>query len=109
MAEFKDRFYEALVMNRMKCVDLYEALGIPKSTLSNYTSGRMIPKQKRMEQIAMFLNVDVQWLMGYGDEKKSDSDLIMEQEYKLLSEEQKSVVRSLVHTLAVQNIQEKNA
>lgn len=65
-AEMKDRLRIALEMNDKKPIDLVTALGIPKSAISQYLSG----KSKKMDSdrfysICAYLNVSEGWLMGF--------------------------------------------
>ena len=65
-AEMKDRLRIALEMNDKKPIDLVNALGIPKSAISQYLSG----KSKKMDSdrfysICAYLNVSEGWLMGF--------------------------------------------
>ena len=59
------RIRKALSIRNMRQADLCEKAGISKSTLSEYLSGRYLPKQDKTFLIAQALNVDPVWLMGY--------------------------------------------
>ena len=59
------RIQKALSIRNMRQSDLCEKTGISKSTLSEYLSGRYLPKQDKTFLIAKALNVDSVWLMGY--------------------------------------------
>ena len=59
------RIRKALSIRNMRQADLCEKAGISKSTLSEYLSGRYLPKQDKTFLIAKALNVDPVWLMGY--------------------------------------------
>ena len=59
------RIKKALSIRNMRQADLCEKAGISKSTLSEYLSGRYLPKQDKTFLIAQALNVDPVWLMGY--------------------------------------------
>ena len=45
--------------------ELCEITGIPKSAMSQYVSGKFVPKQTRIYLLAKALNVNEAWLMGY--------------------------------------------
>lgn len=77
MAAFKDRLNEALSMRNMTAAELSRLSGIDEGTLSNYKKGKYEPKQRKLESIAIALNVSIAWLMG--------ADVPMEKEYKLVS------------------------
>lgn len=65
MEPFHKRLQMAMEIARMSQAELCEKTKIPKSAMSQYVSGSFQPKQKRMHLIAMALNVDEAWLMGY--------------------------------------------
>ena len=63
--EFRDRLREAMEMRGFRAVDLVEATGIPKGTISYYLSGKTEPKADRLYTIAQALNINEAWLLGY--------------------------------------------
>lgn len=65
MAKFADRLELALMQNEMRARDLCEALGISEGLMSNYRSGRFVPRRDRVNRIAEVLNVKPEWLLGY--------------------------------------------
>lgn len=78
-AELKDRLSEAMKVRNIKPIELSEQVGIPKSMVSYYLSGKVKPKADRVHDIAKFLGVDEAWLMGYDvpqerplEQKKND-------------------------------------
>lgn len=65
MATIAQRINEALIVRNMKQADLVRTTGIGKSSISTYLSGEYEPKQKNIYKIALALNVNEAWLMGY--------------------------------------------
>lgn len=63
--KFKDRLQQALLTANLKAIDLSISAKIPKSSISQYLSGYVVPKSDRMYKIAKILNVNPVWLMGY--------------------------------------------
>ena len=62
----KNRLYEAMAIRGKKAVDLTRDLGIPKSAVSQYLSGKsQNMDSKRLYAIAQYLDVDEPWLLGY--------------------------------------------
>ena len=59
------RIKEALLKRGMKQQDLVRLTGIGKSGISQYISGKFVPKQKAAHLIAKALNVSEAWLMGF--------------------------------------------
>ena len=62
----KDRLNEALILRGKKAVDLTKDLGIPKSAISQYLSGKSQKMDAdRLQKIASYLNVSEAWLAGF--------------------------------------------
>ena len=61
----KDRLNEALILREKKAVDLTKDLGIPKSAISQYLSGKSEPSQNKLVVLGMALGVQESWLMGF--------------------------------------------
>lgn len=65
-AELKDRLRDALNLREKKAVDLVKDLGIPKSAVSQYLSGKSQKMDSdRLYSICQYLNVSEPWLLGY--------------------------------------------
>ena len=71
------RIAEALKIKGMKQSELCKLAKVPKSSLSLYLSGAYEPKQDRVYDMALALNVSEAWLMGY--------DVPMERQVKKVS------------------------
>ena len=66
IAELKTRLQAAMDMNNKKSVDLVNDLGIPKSAMSQYLSGKSKDMDsRRLYKICSYLNVSEGWMMGY--------------------------------------------
>ncbi len=59
------RIADALEIRGMKQYELCKLANVPKSSLSLYLKGAYEPKQDRVYDMAMALNVSEAWLMGY--------------------------------------------
>ena len=59
------RLRKALDIRNMKQIDLSIKTGIGKSAISQYLSGKVIPKQDKLYLIAKAINVQESWLMGH--------------------------------------------
>lgn len=101
---FKYRLAEAMEKRELKATDLVKKTGIPKSTLSNYLTGRMEPKHDRLHDLAVALNVQEAWLMGYdvsmerpttGDEYAAETIKMLRQ----LTPEQQEIVTKLLEQM----------
>ena len=61
---FKERLVEALWIRHKKPIDLSKGTGIAEASISQYRSGRVVPKEKKIAAISSFLNVNPAWLLG---------------------------------------------
>ena len=59
------RLSYALQLRHIKQIDLCKMLEIPKGAMSLYLSGKYEPRQSRLNELAIALNVSEAWLMGY--------------------------------------------
>lgn len=69
-----ERLQEAMELRNMKQIDLINATGIKKSALSQYVSGKILPRQNNIYKLALALNVNEAWLMGYDVDIKRNSE-----------------------------------
>lgn len=69
---FANRMRTAMELSGAKQVDIINATGIGKSTISQYLSGKYEPKSDGIYKIARALNVNEAWLMGYDVDMKRD-------------------------------------
>lgn len=65
MKSISERIIEGMAVRNMKQVDIIEATGINKGSLSSYISGKYEPKQTNIFKIAKALDVNEAWLMGH--------------------------------------------
>lgn len=65
MEKFASRLKKALDLRDMKQSELCDKTMIPKSAMSQYINGSFEPKQERLHSIAVALDVNEAWLMGY--------------------------------------------
>jgi len=65
MADFSTRLRDGLNMKNMKPVELAERLGVSRAAISQYLSGKIIPRQDKVYQISLILEVSPAWLMGF--------------------------------------------
>ena len=67
-----ERIKEGLRLKDIKQADLCRMTGIPKSDMSQYCSGDVVPRQNRTYAIALALNVSEAWLMGFDVPKERE-------------------------------------
>lgn len=63
--KIKDRLSKAMKDRDMSAADLAKASNQDKASISRYLSGKTIPRQKAIKQMAKALRVDPVWLLGY--------------------------------------------
>ena len=61
----KDRLHEAMLISGKKQIDIANATGISRGTISKYLSGKFEPKSDHIAKIAKCLNCSEMWLWGY--------------------------------------------
>lgn len=64
MSNTAERLREAMKIRGMRQVDICEKTGIVKSAVSQYLSGKVIPKQDKVFLLSEALSVSPAWLMG---------------------------------------------
>lgn len=67
MQEIKDRIAEALKLKGKTPKQLSDLTGIPISSISQYMSGHVKPKQDRIYLICKALSINEAWLLGFDD------------------------------------------
>lgn len=67
MAVINDRLKECMSRAGMKQSDLAAKTGIAKSTISQYLTGKYVPKSENLKLMASALGVSVNYLSGYLD------------------------------------------
>lgn len=75
--EFKDRLKEAMTHIGISQTALVQATNIPKSAISQYLSGAFVPKKDRLSTLALALNVQEAWLMGYDVPRRRSQEYII--------------------------------
>ena len=107
MVEIKDRISQALKERRKTPKQLSDLTGIPISSISQYMSGHVKPKQDRIYLICKALRINEAWLIGYEDvpmDKEiavlrkemnniTDDEMKVIENYRLLSEKGKTAVQ----------------
>lgn len=108
METFAARLKQAMDIKGYKQSDLARLTGLDKSLIHNYLSGNYKPKSDRLHLLAVVLNVDEAWLMGYDvpaqrkepvSEETSRKDEFFEL-FNKLTEEQRLIVFNLMKGFA---------
>ena len=118
---FQKRLKELRLRNGLTQNDLANAIEVGRTTISEYESGKIVPKQEGLLKIANHFNVSVDYLTGVSNDpatrKQNASNLdallntvhyVLLDEYatpvtyegKLLSEKQKLIIAGLIDQLS---------
>lgn len=88
VSSFAKRLKAAMDAKGFRAVDLCEAAGIGKSSISQYLSGDFAPRQENAAKIAKAINVPLSYLLGIEEETISVTTFKEEiEEHKRVSEE----------------------
>lgn len=70
-------FSDLLKKNSVKVADVSRATGIPKPTFTAWKKGQLTPKADKMQKIADFFDVPIEYLMT-GEEDILENSVILE-------------------------------
>lgn len=62
--------------NKLKDIDVARATGITRSTFSDWKNGRYTPKQDKLQKIADYFNVTVDYLMTGNEKEEINTDVL---------------------------------
>ena len=79
-------FQKLLDKRGLKAFDVSKATGISSSTLTDWKKGRSVPKQDKMQKIAEFLGVSIEYLMT-GEEKEGAETYYLNDETREIAQE----------------------
>ncbi|WP_020615792.1 helix-turn-helix domain-containing protein [Paenibacillus daejeonensis] len=96
---FPQRLRELRESRGLSQEDLAEILGIPRSSITHYEQEDQdrLPRRKRLEQIADYFKVKIDYLLGR-DNEKEDSAIVDEESFRYEAQENKteSILREIV-------------
>jgi len=84
MGVFAERLKEAMTTRKMTQLQLAATVGLGKSSISQYLSGRNIPNTLNLKQIANALDVSADWLNGKDEEMNPIRNLRVADAAKLM-------------------------
>lgn len=70
-----ERYLKLLEENNCKSADVARETKIHPSTFTDWKKGKSSPKIDKLQKIAEFFNVNVEWLTGASDDKERPKDL----------------------------------
>lgn len=90
--------------NEKKDADVAKATGITKSTFSDWKSGRSTPKQDKLQKIAEYFNVSVDYLMtGNNDTSINSSTSKFSNKNSLTTKDEKDIRKKVDDILSQLN------
>lgn len=98
-------FEQLLQLHHATAYQVSKATGIAQSTLSDWKKGRSIPKTDKMQKIADYFGVSLQYLMTGSNSEPAQPDILDEidiafyGDYKALDDEQKAILRDMARTM----------
>ncbi len=81
------RINETLAIKDVKQKDLAKVIGVTDNTISYFVSGKRTPNTEQIIEIAKFLNVSADYLLGLSTNMTTDAELQAVCEFTRLSEE----------------------
>ena len=105
--ETKYRLMELMSTLDIKQSDIAEKTGIPKSAISQYVSGKRLPRQDKIAMIADAYGIEPAWIMGYpvpmyrsdASVKRAEEDFALVQKYRKLSDHDKLVIDKMIDSM----------
>lgn len=103
----KYRLMELMSTLNIKQSDIAEKTGIPKSAISQYVSGKRLPRQDKIAMIADAYGLEPAWIMGYSapmyrddaSVKRAEEDFTLVQKYRRLSDHDKLVIDKMIDSM----------
>ena len=92
MAEIKDRISQALKERRKTPKQLSDLTGIPISSISQYMSGHVKPKQDRIYLICKALRINEAWLIGYDDVPMDKEIAVLRNDMKSITDDEMKMI-----------------
>lgn len=113
--DFSSRLRYAMQYSGVRATDLSELTGISRATISEYMSGRYVPKQRNLGRLAKVLHVQPTFLMGLTEFSQAEKpsfaekpeavelntqEKLMLARYRALNDDQRKVVDALMSGLS---------
>ena len=90
--DFATRLQEALDVTGIKPVELSEKTGLSQPLISQYLKGKFKAKQNNLYKIAVALNVNEGWLMGFDVEMERPTPIYIDQEDNYVLSDQEKIL-----------------
>lgn len=99
---FHERLNIALRVRNMKQIELSEKTQLNKSQINEYVTGKCKPKQDKLYTIAVALNVNPMWLMGFNvpmDTKATEIKAIVLEKINKLTDNELEKLNTILDTM----------
>ena len=103
MTVFQRRLRTAMDNAGMNFADLSRATGINQGTLSAYNHGTYVPKQDRVYELAVALNVSPSWLLGLDNSAPKAEDAVVALYAQLPKNRQKLVMEYIRFLISLES------
>ena len=74
LASIADRLGHAMAANRINASELARRVGVSRQVISQYRSGKSVPRVPTIRRICQELNIDVDWFLGLNETRKENKD-----------------------------------
>ena len=81
-----ENFSKLLEQSGKKAIDVSRATGIPSSTFSDWKKGKSSPKQDKLQKIADFFGVSIEYLMTGKKDNEKDTSLLTRRDEKEIND-----------------------
>lgn len=101
-----ERFVELLQEKGITAYRVSKDTGVTQTTLSDWKTGRAVPKTVTLQKIADYFGVTLDWLCGKGDKRSDYSnypDIILVARHleKIPEEDRQQVIKSIEDTIDI--------
>lgn len=105
--EPKERLIEMMSLLDIKQTDISEKTGIPKSAISQYVSGKRLPRIDKIALIANAFGLNPTWVMGFNGvpmyqsdvERRAEKEYSLVRKYRQLSERDQQVIDRMIDSM----------
>lgn len=101
-----ERFVELLQEKGITAYRVSKDTGVTQTTLSDWKTGRAVPKTATLQKIADYFGVTLDWLCGNSDTRSgysNHSDIILVARHleKIPNEDRQQVIKSIEETIEI--------
>lgn len=104
---YYENFDNLCKINNVKPSQVSKATGIHTATLTSWKQGKYTPKPEKLQLIADFFNVSIDYIVTGSEKEKSDMPPLMSEQFELLElysklkDEQKTAIMNLLRSFSL--------